>query len=134
MSDSSLSKKTLTSRKILIIDDDEDTHLLIKASLKSYPIDYTDLYDGLSAMRALDQFRYDMIFLDVMMPNGSGSDVMNFIFTNKISFPITIIITSLRDSTLMQNAFNIGISEFINKPIQPDVIRNVVQKYLFEAK
>jgi DNA-binding NtrC family response regulator len=132
MSDSSFHIKNVAVRNIIIIDDDEDTHLLIKASLKNYPINYADFYDGVSAMRAIEELHADMIFLDVMMPNGSGSDVMKYILTKNISLPAIIIITSLRDSTLMQNALNIGASEFINKPIQPDEIRGVVQKYLFQ--
>ncbi len=120
-----------SSRKILIIDDEEDTHLLLKASLKSFPIDYTDLFDGESAITQIDKARYDMIFLDVMMPNGSGGDFLQYALDNAVNLPTIVIFTSLHDASFTRNALGIGVAEVINKPVQPDELRRIVGKYLF---
>jgi CheY-like chemotaxis protein len=121
----------LSLRKILIIDDEEDTHLLLKAALKPFPIDYIDLFDGESAIAQIDKTHYDLIFLDVLMPNGSGGDFLKYALDHAINLPTIVILTSLQNASFMRNALNLGIAEVLYKPIQPDDLRQVVQKYLF---
>ncbi len=118
-------------RKVLIIDDEEDTHLLLKAALKHFPIDYIDLFDGESAIAQIDEARYDMIFLDVMMPNGSGGDFLQYALDNAVNLPTIVLLTSLRDASFTRNALGIGVAEVLNKPVQPDELRRIVVKYLF---
>jgi DNA-binding response OmpR family regulator len=120
-----------TPRKILIIDDEEDTHLLLKAALKQFPINYTDLFDGESAIAHIDKARYDMIFLDVMMPNGSGGDFLQYALDNAVNLPTIVLLTSLRDASFTRNALGIGVAEVLQKPVQPDELRRIVDKYLF---
>jgi DNA-binding response OmpR family regulator len=120
-------------RKILIIDDEEDTHFLLKAALKQFPIDYTDLFDGESAIAHIDKARYDMIFLDVMMPNGSGGDFLQYALDNAVNLPTIVLLTSLRDASFTRNALAIGVAEVLNKPVQPDELRRIVGKYLFPS-
>lgn len=120
-----------TPRKILIIDDEEDTHLLLKAALKQFPINYIDLFDGESAIAHIDKARYDMIFLDVMMPNGSGGDFLQYALDNAVNLPTIVLLTSLRDASFTRNALGIGVAEVLQKPVQPDELRRIVGKYLF---
>lgn len=121
----------VTPRKILIIDDEEDTHIFLKASLKHFPIDYIDLFDGESAIAQIGKTRYDMIFLDVMMPNGSGGDFLQYALDNAVHLPTIVLLTSLRDASFTRNALGIGIAEVLHKPVQPDELRRIVEKYLF---
>lgn len=120
-----------TPRKILIIDDEEDTHLLLKAALKNFPIDYIDLFDGESAIAQIDKAHYDMIFLDVIMPNGSGADFLQYALNNAVNLPTIVLLTSLRDASFTRNALGIGVAEVLQKPVQPDDLRQIVSKYLF---
>lgn len=121
----------VTPRKILIIDDEEDMHLLLKVALKHFPIEYTDLFDGESAITQVDKAHCDMIFLDVLMPNGSGGDFLRYAFDNAVNLPTIVLLTSLRDASFTRNALGIGIAEVLHKPIEPDELRQVVGKYLF---
>lgn len=118
-------------RKILIIDDDEETHLFLKAALKNFPIDYIDLFDGESAIAQIDKAHYDMIFLDIIMPNGSGGDFLQYAFKNAINLPPIVLLTSLRSTSFTRNALSIGIAEVLHKPVQLDDLRQIVCKYLF---
>ncbi|MGQ9805539.1 MAG: response regulator [Chlorobiales bacterium] len=120
-----------TPRKILIIDDEEDTHLFLKAALKQFPISYIDLFDGESAIAHIDKAHYDMIFLDVIMPNGSGGDFLQYALDNAVNLPTIVLLTSLRDASFTRNALGIGVAEVLQKPVEPDELRQVVGKYLF---
>ncbi len=121
----------ISPRKVLIIDDEEDTHRLLKAALKQFPIDYIDLFDGESAIAEINKTHYDLVFLDILMPNGSGGDFLKYVLDHALHLPTVVILTSLRDASFTRNALNIGVAEVLQKPVQPDDLRHVVQKYLF---
>ncbi|MFN3562484.1 MAG: response regulator [Chloroherpetonaceae bacterium] len=120
-----------TPRKILIVDDEEDTHLLLKAALKDFPLNYFDAFDGESAIAQIDKMRYDMILLDVIMPNGSGGDFLQYVLDNAVNLPPIVIITSLCNASFTRNALSLGVAEVLQKPVQPDDLRQIVRKYLF---
>lgn len=120
-----------TPRKILIIDDEEDMHLLLKEALKQFPINYIDLFDGESAIAHIDKAHYDMIFLDVIMPNGSGGDFLQYALDNAVNLPTIVLLTSIHNASFTRNALGIGVAEVLQKPVQPDELRRIVGKYLF---
>gem|GEM_PF-2095546 len=121
----------ISPRKVLIIDDEEDTHLLLKAALKHFPLDYVDLFDGESAIAEIEKTRYDLIFLDILMPNGSGGDLLKYALDHAVHLPTIVILTSLNDISFTRNALGIGVAEVFTKPVEPDDLRQVVRKYLF---
>ncbi len=121
----------ISLRKILIIDDEEDTHVLLKASLKDFPLEYTDLFDGESAIAEIEKTRYDLIFLDVLMPNGSGGDFLKYALDHALHLPPVIILTSINNASFTRSALGIGVAEVLNKPVEPEDLREVVRKHLF---
>jgi len=125
------SSPSVSPRKVLIVDDEESMHLLLKAALNDFPIEYTDLFDGESAIAEIHRTRYDLIFLDVLMPNGSGGDFLKYALDHALYLPTIVILTSIHDASFTRNALSIGVAEVLTKPVAPDVLRQVVRKYLF---
>ncbi len=123
--------QSTTPRKILIIDDEEDTHLLLKAALQQFPLDYVDLFDGESAIAEIEKTRYDLIFLDILMPNGSGGDFLKYALDHAVHLPTIVILTSINDASFTRNALGIGVAEVLIKPVEPEDLREVVRKHLF---
>ena len=60
---------------ILVVDDDDRIRNLIKEYLTDNNYIVTTAFDSLSAKIKIDQFRFDIIVLDVMMPGQSGFDL-----------------------------------------------------------
>jgi two-component system, OmpR family, phosphate regulon response regulator OmpR len=122
---------TQPTKHVLIIDDDEDIHFLVKSSLRHLPLLFTDVFNASSGIEKLEENRYDLIMLDVMMPGGSGADFMKEALTRALNLPPIMMMTSIADFNLIRNVKNLGVAEFIPKPFQPEDIRNVVHKLIF---
>ena len=111
--------------KILIVDDEIDICDCMKKflSLKGHGVDIA--INGIEAVDKIRQNRPHVIFLDVFMPGMNGFDVLKEI--KKIDSSIkVIIVTAVRNEQLFKEAFKIGASEFICKPIDFKFLEDVL--------
>ncbi len=115
--------------KILVADDEEDVHLLIKAALKDYDIQIHDVYNSSEALNEIQRHHYDLILLDIMMPGGSGGDFMRATL-GRVTLPPIVIISVMNDATLIKNALAIGATAFIVKPIDITELRSTINRLL----
>ena len=100
--------------KILIVDDENDIAELISDILEDegYKTDIRN--DGASAISAVKENSYNLILLDIMMPNASGTEVCASI-RNITSAPIIFVTakTQLIDKLV---GFEVGADDYITKP------------------
>lgn len=116
--------------RILIVDDDKDAHLIYKSVLQSLPISCDDAFDGDEAFRLLKKNSYDLILLDLVMPDVNGFDFLDKVREQKLSLPFVIVCSSMTDKDIVMAAFQLGASDFLFKPIQPQQMRETVKTYL----
>lgn len=116
--------------KMLVADDEEDFHLFIRAALKGYPIEIRDVYTGREALSQIQTEPYDLILLDIMMPEGSGSDFMLAVHTQMLKVPPIVVMSSMNDARLVQDVLGTGAAAFILKPIDASELRETVKKIL----
>ena len=115
--------------RFLIVEDDISGVMLLRKILSEYG-EIDDVGDGPEAIEAFDRAwtennPYNLIFLDIMMPNMSGQDVLSVIRKkeNEMRLPqlkeVKVIITSALDSVdSVSKAFNEGrASAYLVKPI-----------------
>ena len=100
--------------KILIVDDENDIAELISDILEDEGYKTEIRNDGASAIEAVRENSYDLILLDIMMPNGSGTEVCANI-RNFTSAPIIFVTakTQLIDKLV---GFEVGADDYITKP------------------
>ena len=99
---------------ILIVDDEQDIAELISDVLKEEGFETTIKNDGYSAIEAIKNTKYDLILLDIMMPNISGIETCNKI-RETVSCPI--IFVSAKNQLLDKIVgFEIGADDYITKP------------------
>ncbi len=106
------------SGHVLIVDDDEIMRDAAGGSLIAAGFKVSEAENGVRAMTALDDFRPDIILLDVMMPEMNGFDT-TLAIRQKAGFagvPI-LIMTALDDLDSINRAFEVGATDFITKPI-----------------
>lgn len=100
--------------KILIVDDEQDIAELISDVLIDSGFDTTIKNDGYSAIEEIKNTSYDLILLDIMMPNISGIETCSKI-RELVSCPI-IFVTAKNQTLDKLLGFEIGADDYITKP------------------
>ena len=121
--------------KILIVDDDMITRNIAKLIFKDN-FEVLEAENGRSALSLLEQHRRDLVFIicDISMPVMDGFTFLReknkSVYNNGI--PV-IIITSVGDARVKQQAISLGAADFVDKPLDPGLVRlrvnNVLSNY-----
>jgi DNA-binding response OmpR family regulator len=99
---------------ILIVDDEQDIAELISDVLKDEGFKTTIKNDGYSAIEAIKNTQFDLILLDIMMPNISGIETCNKI-RETVTCPI-IFVSAKNQLVDKIVGFEIGADDYITKP------------------
>ncbi len=110
--------ETMDLPKILIIDDREFDRIIYREYLGEANYQFEELEDGLGVLEKLPEIKPDLILLDWQMPRQGGLETLKIIKKNKAfsDLPI-IIITGLQDEKVLEEAFDYGSLDFLNKPV-----------------
>lgn len=115
--------------KILIIDDEKIVCEIMSEALKRIGYDVhckTTLQDGIEAAKSDN---YDVVFLDVRLPDGNGLDQLRVI-QSAPSFPEVIILTGYADPDGAELSIKSNVWDYIQKPLNIDLITLAVDRAL----
>lgn len=101
--------------KILSVEDDKDLSGIIKLMLENKGYKVTTAQTIFQANKILENESFDLILLDMMLPDGEGTALCDSI--RKSSFCPIIFVTCLSDKEAKFNALEIGGDDYITKPI-----------------
>ena len=105
--------------KILIVDDQADTLILLRERLKRAGFDVYTADTGREGIDLAAHVKPDAILLDIMMPDINGLDMCKFLNNNPVTSLIPIIFVSARiQPEDVQAGFKAGASDYIKKPIE----------------
>lgn len=103
--------------KILVVDDDSTALLLMRAALRKSGFDATMASSGAEALRLFRTESFDVVMLDVSMPEMSGYEVCVALRQEAdASLPI-VMVTGMDDVASVELAYQSGATDFISKPI-----------------
>lgn len=105
--------------KILIVEDEFNLADAIKSVLVSQNYDVDIDTDGLEGLYDALSEVYDLIILDVMLPNKNGFEILKEIRENEISSKI-IMLTAKSTIDDKMNGFNNGVDDYLTKPFHMD--------------
>ena len=116
--------------KILIVDDDIATGIILEGYLQSCN-HYIHIVDnGKNALEWAEKIKPDLILLDIMMPGISGFEVCERLKNEKTTKRIPVLfITSLSDSDSRKKAIESGAEGFMVKPLNADLILAYVKLF-----
>lgn len=103
--------------KILIIEDEKEIADLEKDYLEIAGFEVDVLIDGKDAIQVATEKKYDLILLDLMLPNMNGYEICKNI-REKIDVPI-IMVTAKVESIDKIRGLGIGADDYITKPFDP---------------
>lgn len=115
-------------KKILIADDDEEIAFLISDALTDEGYSTVCVHNGDGAIQAVKNTEFDLILLDVMMPNTDGHAVCRKIRSD-VSCPI-IFVSAKNRSEDMLLGFKIGADDYIEKPFDLEILTAKVKARL----
>ena len=111
---------------ILIVDDNPK---FLKDALPMYGYEITIAEDGIEALKILgdEKNHFDLILLDVMMPNMDGWDTLKAIRKNeKTQYIPVIMITAVSEEQKVVSGLKIGADDYITKPfILPNLLARI---------
>ena len=115
---------------ILVVDDDNRIRELIKEYLNEYHFIVSTAIDAHSAKIKMEQLKFDLIILDVMMPGQSGFDLTKEIKKNN-NIPI-ILLTAKGEVENRIKGLELGADDYLAKPFEPKElllrIKNIISK------
>lgn len=99
---------------ILIVDDDKDIRNLISVYLENEGIDTQKAEDAAEALKLLEQKEFDLIILDIMMPNMDGIEACMKIREER-NLPIIMLSAKSEDMDKIQGLAS-GADDYLTKP------------------
>lgn len=103
--------------KIMLLEDDITLQEIISESLVEEGYEVTCCSDGLEATSMIYENHFDVLLLDVMVPNMSGFEALKYIRDSGDMTP-AIFITSLQSIEDLEVGFNSGCDDYIKKPFE----------------
>ena len=100
---------------ILIVEDEKPISNLIRLSLKKAGYDCTCAYDGAEAADILEERRFDLILLDVMLPEIDGFSLMEYI--RPMGIPV-IFLTAKNAVNDRVKGLELGAEDYLVKPFE----------------
>lgn len=116
--------------KILIVDDEEKIRELIKLNLEVAGYECDEADNGEDALKLTQENDYNLVLLDIMLPNIDGYEVAETLVKNDIP----VIFLSAKDGTLDKvKGLKIGVEDYITKPFETIEllarVENVIKRY-----
>ena len=103
--------------KILIAEDDQEIAMLERDYLEIEGYETEIIADGLQALHAAENGKYDLILLDLMLPGCTGYEICRRL-REKIDIPI-LMVTARTESVDKIRGLGMGADDYIAKPFDP---------------
>lgn len=115
--------------KILVVDDDRVTRLVLRKLLADAGFRVAVAKDGVDALKLLRSGRFDLMLLDVWMPRMTGLDLLARLRSRKARPKVVVMTSDDTPETLLQ-AVREQAFEYVNKPVEPHALLQIVRAAL----
>lgn len=115
----------MTKSRALIIDDEPDIRELLSLTLSRMDIECDTAANVSDAKRFLTEHTYNLCLTDMKLPDGNGLDLVKIIQEKHPHIPVAVI-TAYGSMDIAIEAMKVGAFDFVSKPIDLNVLRNLV--------
>jgi two-component system alkaline phosphatase synthesis response regulator PhoP len=119
------------AKRILVVDDDEMVLMALDELLKPEGYEVRTFSRGKEALKSLDQEEYDLLMLDVIMPEMDGIELCKQIREREDcrEIPIVFLTAKSREEDKIQ-CLEAGANLSLSKPISPDKLLEIISDSL----
>jgi two-component system, NtrC family, response regulator AtoC len=114
-------------RRVLVVDDEENIRVVLRALLKKHGYEVEVADSGESALALLDTFDPDVILTDVRMPKMGGLDLLGALKAKQHTATV-IVMSAYGNMDLALEAMKAGAYDYVSKPFKPDEIVLALRK------
>ncbi|NTV89642.1 MAG: response regulator [Clostridiales bacterium] len=114
-------------KKVLIVDDTKNIRILLTKCLELEGYEVSSASDGRLAMELLEKETYDLVFLDIKLPEIRGTEVLKRMREQGLTTPV-IIITAYATVKNAVECTGMGAVAYVQKPFSADKIRTVLKE------
>jgi DNA-binding NtrC family response regulator len=114
---------------ILIVDDEPNVRLTYRAALETEGLEVREASNGRTALREMNEREFDLVILDMRMPEVGGLELLERMRAERIQTPV-VIITAYGDIPHAVRAMKLGAIDFLEKPLTPEALRSIVREIL----
>lgn len=116
--------------RVLVVDDSVMMRAMVKELLVENNLEVVgEAADVPSGIKAYDDLRPDLVTLDIIMPGGSGIDVLRHIMGQNKQARV-IMVTSISQEKINSEALQLGAKHILNKPLTSDGMKAALEKAL----
>ena len=119
--------------RILVVDDDKNTRMLLSAVLGNAGYEVSLASNGLEALEVLDKEHVDLVVLDIMMPKMNGYEFTQTLRENHDNIPI-LMVSAKQLPADKHKGFLVGTDDYITKPIDDEEMLYRIKALLRRAK
>ncbi len=119
-------EKENTKMNILIVDDNKLNVKVARIALKEISNNIDECYDGLECLEKLKTNKYDLILMDIMMPNMDGEETLLKLKENPEFNTPVIAVTADATSEAKEKYMNEGFAEYISKPFTKEQLKEKI--------
>jgi len=118
------------AKKVLIVEDYEDTREFMKILLESYGYRVIEAADGIEAIDRVKQHHPDLILMDISLPVVDGLTATRAIREFDVDYKVPIIAVTAFGKNYYKKAIEAGCNDLIDKPVDFDSLEPILRSYL----
>ncbi|MBS0029638.1 response regulator [Chitinophaga sp. 22321] len=116
--------------RLLVAEDNKMNQNLLRHLLGSWQLQYKVVNNGKEVLQALDKQHYDLVLLDIQMPEMDGYSAVQAIRNELHSTIPVIAMTAHAMAGEREKCLQMGMNEYISKPIMEDELYKMIQVYI----
>lgn len=114
-------------KKVLVVDDTKNIRRLLTTCLELYGYNVSSASNGTEAMDLISQENFNLVFLDIKMPEISGTEVLRRIRFKGYNFPV-VIMTAFATVKNAIECTKLGAVAYLQKPFTADKVKELILK------
>jgi signal transduction histidine kinase len=123
--------KSLKGVKLLLAEDNKVNQMIAQKFLKKWDVEVDTADNGLIALDKLKECKYDLILMDIQMPEMDGyeaTEAIRKLETDYSKVPV-LALTASTMADVQDKIFSVGMNDFVTKPFNPSDLYMKIVKY-----
>ena len=116
-------------RKILFVDDDPNMQKMVELFIRKSKHQLSCAKNGRSALKILENNKFDLIITDIQMPELDGLALIDEIKKLNIEVPI-VIVSAFGQESMSQKAITKGAFKIVHKPFESRQLLEVIEQFI----